>query len=160
MSDDFLRFVATDPEVLPEPARTDRARDAVLARLPRADTVEVGRFDSVRFIDCGGNFESVQCPSCRADLLSDGAWTRYMDQAWDSGMTQRSFTLACCAAIHPLEELDYRWPVAFGRFSIDARNPGVDWFHPDRELGSEAREILSDLSSILGTEMTAIWQHI
>ena len=160
MSDNFLRFVATDPEVLPGPARTARARDIVAERLPRADVVEVGRFSSVNFIDCGGNLESARCPSCEADLLSDGAWTRYMDQAWESGMSQRRFTLDCCSGNLALEELDYRWPVAFGRFSIDARNPGVDWFHPDRELASEARELLSELSSTLDIEVTAIWQHI
>ena len=160
MSDNFLRFVPTDPEVLPDPASTAGARDMVAERLSRADAVEVGRFNSVQFIDCGGNFESVRCPSCRADLLPDGVWTRLMDQAWDSGMSRRSFTLACCGARHALEELDYCWPVAFGRFSIDVRNPDVAWFHPDRELGYEERELLSDLSSRLGTEVTAIWQHI
>jgi len=160
MSDNFLRFVATDPEALPGSARTARARDIVAERLPRADVVEVGRFSSVNFIDCGGNLESARCPSCGADLLSDGTWTRLLEQAWESGMSRRSFTLACCGAGHALEELDYCWPVAFGRFSIDARNPGVDWFHPDRELGYEARELLSELASTLDTEVTAIWQHI
>lgn len=160
MSDNFLRLVTTDPEALPQPGRIEKARDVVAKRLPGAEAVEVHRFDSVHFIDCGGNFESVLCPSCGADLLSDGVWTRLMDQAWESGMSQRRFALACCSTSYALEELDYRWPVAFGRFSIDARNPDVDWFHPDREDGNEAREFLAELSLTVGAEMKAIWQHL
>ncbi|MGB5433146.1 MAG: hypothetical protein WBO21_09055, partial [Acidimicrobiia bacterium] len=57
---------------------------------------------------------------------------------------------------HALEEFGCPWPVAVGRFCTDARNPGVDWFDPDREVEFDARELLSELSSTLDTEKTTI----
>ena len=80
MSDNFLRFVPTDPEVLPDLASTAGARDMVAERLPRADAVEVGRFNSVEFIDCGGNFESVRCrraePICCPTGFGRDSWIK------------------------------------------------------------------------------------
>ena len=109
-SDDILRFVATDPEVLPKEAKTPAAQHAVAACFPAA-TVAVERYGHVAFIDNGANLESVRCASCGADLLDDGRWTGLMDSAWSSGMTQRRFDMACCGTSLALEELDYDWPV-------------------------------------------------
>lgn len=159
MSDNTLRFVATNPEVLPEEAKTAAAQQAVAARFPAA-TVDVQRYDHVALIDNGANLESVRCASCGADLLDDGRWTRLMDIAWTSGMIQRRFDMACCGTSQTLEELDYDWPLGFGRLSIDARNPNVDWYHPGRDLGGEEQNLLQELALILGVEMRAFWQHI
>ena len=160
MSDNILRFVASDPNVLPAEARTDEARRVVTRAFPAADPVEVERHDGVRFIDCGSNLENVLCPSCGTDLLDDMMWTDLMQAAWESGMSQRRYALPCCGSIVALEDLAYSWPVAFGRFSVNAWNPQLDWFHPDHQLGDHETALIADLAAALGTPVKAFWAHI
>lgn len=160
MSDNILRFVGAEPDVLPDEAATDEAERLVGRAFPAADLVKVERHDGVRFIDCGSNLETVRCPSCGSDLLDDNTWTDLMGAAWESRMSRRRFELACCGSSHALEDLEYHWPVAFGRFSIDVRNPDADWFHPDRQLRERESALLADLTAALGTPIMALWSHL
>lgn len=160
MSDNILRFVATHPEMLPNEELTQAAARLVSRAFPAADRVEVERHDGVRFIDCGSNLESVRCSSCGTDLLEGRIWSDLMEASWASGMTDRRVSVGCCDAIVALEDLEYYWPVAFGRFSIDVWNPDADWFHPDREPGEAEAALLADLAAAIGTPVRAIWSHI
>ncbi len=160
MSDNFLRFVPVNPESSPGDAETAAGIEVLVAAFPDSDVVEAESHDSVQFIDCGGNFESVRCPQCRADLLEDGSWGQMMNTARASGMAERRFDLPCCGASTALEDLAYFWPVAFGRLSLDVRNPGVRCFHSDGEPSEFENALLSKLRTALGTEVSAHWQHL
>ena len=60
-----------------------------------------------------------------------------------------SLTLAapCCGHQVSLNELNYAWPSAFGRYSLDAMNPNERGLSPEQStllantLGCEVREI-------------------
>lgn len=160
MSDNVLRFVSTQPELLPDEASTQAAATIVSRAFPVADRVEVERHDGVRFVDCGPNLESVRCPSCGAELLDGGIWGGLMETSWASGFADRQVPMGCCGATVALEDLDYYWPVAFGRFSIDVWNPDRDWFHPDGENGEAEESVLADLAAVIGTPVRAIWARI
>ncbi len=83
-----------------------------------------------------------------------------MDTALESDMCERHSVLPCCGAHVPLENLDYHWPVGFGRFSIEAWNPGVSWFRPNKELGEGETALLRELSAVIGSPSRVFWAHI
>jgi hypothetical protein len=160
VSENSLRFAATDPDAAPSPDELERAADTVRAAFPRAAAIEVSEWDSVRFIDNGANLEAVRCPSCDGDLLADDVWSDMMSRSYGTGFTDRTFVVKCCGATHPLEGLVYDWPVAFGRFSIDVLEPDSAAFTPGRPATPFESELLKSLQSALGTPVTALWQHI
>jgi hypothetical protein len=147
MSDNYLRFIPTDPEYVPE-AR-DAARNLLAALLPDAQKVKASLHDEVQFVDCGTNFEKILCPRCRARIDMDW-WSDSMRNALHVKFRQLEVTLPCCHEPASLNDLDYRWPMGMARFVLEAMNPNV------RELSPEG---LEQLEQLLGCRLRAIWAH-
>ena len=74
-----------------------------------------------------------------------------MDVAASSGFENLQIRAACCGADVSLNGLKYGWPVAFGRFFLEARNPNVTG------LSSEA---LLELGQALGGPVRQIQVHV
>jgi hypothetical protein len=160
MSENSLRFAAIQPEATAGADELERAAESVRAAFPRAAAINVAEWDSIRFIDNGANLEAVRCPSCSADLLADDVWSDTMSRSHATAFEERTFVVPCCGETHPLEGLVYNWPVAFGRFHIDVREPDSPAFTPGRPDTPFESDLLESLHQALGTRVTTVWQHI
>lgn len=91
--------------------------------------------EHVRFIDAGENWDGVHCPRCGAD--AQAWWADAVTDASTSQFQTLRVRTPCCGASVSLNEMRYGWPVAFGRFSIEARNPDACDLSQDQVLQIE-----------------------
>ncbi len=105
--------------------------------------------EQVVFVDAGGNWDGVHCPSCGAD--AEGWWSDAMEVAAESGFENLRVIAACCGADVSLNELRYGWPVAFGRFFLEAANPNV---------AGISEQALQQLGDAVGGPMRQIQVHV
>jgi len=122
VSDNYLRLIPTDPTWQPGADEARRAVAALWPFVPAAESIDVERYDEVRFIDPGANFERVSCPTCRADLATVW-WTGQMEQAAVSGFTNLTVLPPCCGTPASLNDLGYDWPAGFARAELSVVNP-------------------------------------
>ncbi len=150
MSQNTLYVIPTEPNWMPDELAA--ARGAALFRdlAPRAQTVESETYDTVTFVDCGGNYEGTFCPSCAADVPVPW-WQAAMDVAFASEGRDLEITMPCCATATTLNNLDYHWPMGFAHWALVAREP-------DR-FGLEPSELLL-LEAAIGHALKEIWRHI
>ena len=74
-----------------------------------------------------------------------------MSAAAGSGFSSLTTQAPCCGAVVQLNQLDYVWPVAFGRFVLEALNPNTADLAPDQ---------LARISRTLGTSLVTVHAHI
>ncbi len=148
MSDNWLSYVPADPTWQPSDEVAERAAKLLKTIVPAADEVKYELSD-VQFIDAGANWSGVRCPYCHADL--EGWWGDAMSDAFKNGPATLSVTTPCCKKPSSLNDLDYVWPVAFGRFVLSAQNPNV------KNTTSEQDQSLEEC---LGTKLRKVWTHI
>jgi hypothetical protein len=146
MSDCFLRLIPQDPEAQisgdPERAAVDALKHLALG------PVTSKRFEDIRFIDQGGNFEQVCCPFCDADLTEH--WRRWMEESAKLKFVQRIVETPCCSREIDLNSLLYRRPAGFGKFVLEVENPDPgDWLDEktmaiiQHAAGTKLRQILA-----------------
>jgi hypothetical protein len=104
---------------------------------------------NVRFVDCGGNFETVTCPLCGTDVGE--WWSTAMEAAHEQQFQDLRATLPCCGRRASLNDLVYHWPMGFGRYTLEVLNPGV---------GSLPERVHHRLEELLGTPLRVIWAYI
>ncbi|MHB0961509.1 MAG: hypothetical protein ACYC0X_24170 [Pirellulaceae bacterium] len=152
MSDTWIIFIPTDRHFAP--SRDAQGRSVALLRqfLPTADEIEAECDDEIRFIDCGGNWMGVTCPECGADaepwfgaaLSAVSKATRFRDLG---------HVAPCCGRRVFLDNLNFGWPVGFARFSLEAKNPGLE----RAELEASQHKALQD---VLECPLRVVWRHI
>ena len=124
----------------------------ILNRLaPSAERISPEVAEGINFYNCGENFESVSCPRCSGSISIDW-WQERMDDDFDgAGFKLAVFSTPCCGESVSLNELEYSWPQAFGRFSWTLLNPNIS------ELSAAAK---SEIESAAGVPLVAIRQHL
>lgn len=150
MSDNWIIVVPAQHDFVPSSDARRKAVELFRSIAPNAEDVREEATQEVRFIDCGANFERVVCPNCRAEL--EGAW-------WQARMNEearlrfplRRSALPCCGASRSLAELQYHWPMAFARFSVEARNPSIS----DLTVAQ-----IRAFESVLGCRVCKVFRHI
>jgi hypothetical protein len=150
MSDNWIALIPEDPRFIPDPANQSRARDRFAEIAPDADEIEIKVCERVEFFDCGANFESILCPSCRLEI-SVAWWQERMDEDYKDGFLLAKYPTPCCNALKTLHELVYEWPQGFGRFALDVMNPNIG------KLDEKYKE---QIEEILGARLRVIYQHI
>ena len=149
MSDNWLTFVPSDPNFLPNQEAITTALGLLRQFAPAAQDITVESDGEVNFFDAGSNFESISCPSCGADLES--WWGDAMDQEWKKSRFENlSVVTPCCGSATSLNDLNYDFPMAFGRFALELFNP---------RIGSISDEQRIQLEQILGTSLKMVWRH-
>jgi hypothetical protein len=149
MSDNYLRYVPTDPQFKPPSMAADQAVAVLRAFLPNAESVTSRFAEAVEFVDAGSNWEGVSCPSCGAD--AEPWWGNAMSEAADTQFQSLDVRTACCGGVVSLNELHYRWPVAFASFVLEVTNPNSPGLSPQQleqlqaVLSCPAREIKAHL---------------
>ena len=149
MSDNLLRLVPLNPEFLPSQAQAAEAMAAFQSLAPLSHEVRVVHEPEVTFVDAGSNFEAVRCPGCGTDLTV-GWWQGEMDRASVSRFDDLDIRTPCCGAATTLNDLDYVWPQAFGRWWLQAMNPGR------QKLSDEEIEFVE---TVLGCSLREVWSH-
>jgi len=150
MSDNWIIVVPEEPDFLPPLESRRKAAELFRSIAPRADEVKEQATQEVRFIDCGANLERIVCPSCGAELDIEW-WQERMDEEAAAAFPLRPTPLPCCSASRTLAQLEYDWPQAFARFSVEAMNP---------QLGDLTDEQLRSFESVLGCRVRKVRQHI
>jgi hypothetical protein len=118
---------------------------------PSADEVRAVVHEEVAFTDCGGNWSGVRCSACGADAepwFADALGACYEQ----SRFRELAAVAGCCGAGVSLDRLAFAWPVAFGRFALEARNPGLG------PTGLSAEQ-LGALESAVGCRLIAVPAH-
>jgi hypothetical protein len=143
MSDNQTIFIPVEPSYVPD--------DNTVQRIKELASAVLKIFDQVQFVDCGENLEQITCPFCRADL-SDW-WSEAMNTAYspESGFSNLSVSLPCCGRKSSLNELDYNWPIGFGRTSLT---------FDDNELPFQQEELLTRLQHLSGITWRVVRRHI
>src|SRR2546425_304972 len=78
----------------------------------------------VRFVDCGGNFETVTCPRCGQDLGE--WWSVAMEVGHAQQFRDLRTTLPCCGLRTSFNDLRYAMPAGFGRCVLEVQNPSIE----------------------------------
>jgi NAD-dependent SIR2 family protein deacetylase len=150
MSDDFVTIIPEQYDFIPDLERHQRGVEYFRIIAPQADEVEVRVYEDIVFVDCGSNFESIQCPSCHATLTTEvwNDWIEmdYKDKRWILNLHK----MPCCGTNHTLHELSYSFPQGFARFELRALNPNIGFLNPDQT---------GRFAEILGCPVRAIYQH-
>ena len=150
MSDNWLILIPKSPEFVPTKDAQAQAMALFRRMAPNAAELEIEVSDRPRFIDCGGNFEKINCPHCQR-VLENGWWRDWMSEEAELGFPLQSAVLPCCGVVASLADLLYNWPQGFARFSLAAKNPYIEDL---TEADTRAFE------TIMGCAVRRIWTHI
>lgn len=151
MSDNWISIIPEQPDLVPDNEKQYRALNYFLTLAEQNPVVHFKVNARVAFVDCGGNFEKVACPSCRADI-SIAVWRDWMDQDFDGeGFILKSRTMPCCGANHTLHDLSYELPQGFARYELSARNA---------DLGRLPQGVRRHFEEILDCPIRIIYRHI
>lgn len=149
MSDNILRFIPVDPTWQPLSNRADDAADLLSKWIDSASKIETSFSDEITFFDPGQNWSGVECPNCGVNAES-WFWSAF-DIAAENGFSDLSVATPCCGAEVSLNTLRYKWPAGFGRFALEALNPGITDTTPEQE---------EQLATCVGGPLRKIWVHI
>jgi hypothetical protein len=149
VSDDWLIVLSVDPLAVPAKERAEAALEVLRTLRPKADEHELHFSEAPQFFDCGGNYQTVFCPFCEADI---GGWALNAIGAWWESADRRDLSLdtPCCGRRTSLNDLDYQWPQGLACVAFELMNGGPD-------LEPEERRRVEDA---LGLPVRVIWRHI
>ena len=148
MSDYIVKIVPQNPLCKISEFALAKAKDFLESRL-LCDSIQIEKYDTPAFVDCGSNLESIECPECGADL-DLGWWSEAMDAAHEKNFVSPEMELPCCGRTASLNNLKYHPPCAFACCVIEILNP-----KHDIEKG------ISDyIQKLLCTEIHIIKAHI
>jgi hypothetical protein len=149
VSDNFLLFVPVDPWWQPTQADADRAVALFKTIAPDAHDISASFSDDVEFHHPFANWDGVRCPACAADL--EDWFYASVEKAFEKDIRpDLPVTTPCCGLSTSLNDLDFVEPAAFGRFVLEAMNPGVI---------TDADQDRS-IAACLGTDLRKIWRHL
>ena len=151
MSDNYIHIIPAEAGAMPAEERRQEAVLYFRAIAPKANEVIVTISDHLWFVDCGGNFGKIYCPSCRA-VIELRIWQHWMDDDFvNPGFTLTDHSMPCCGARHTLHELGYAWAQGFARCDIRAMNPNI---------GKLSDEHQNRFEEILGCRVRVIYEHM
>jgi hypothetical protein len=149
MSDHWLRYVPKDPLYLPTQEQSQLAEKLLASFLPKSEEIRSERTEQVVFVHPGSNWSGVHCTSCGSD--AEAWWGDAMASAYETHFSDLKLLAPCCGNQVSLNELNYVWPSAFGRYTLEAMNPN--------ERGLTLDQAKS-LASALGCETHEIPVHV
>ena len=148
MADTYLRIIPADPVYVPSALAREKALSVLRRTLPLADEIAAQLTDTIRFVDCGGNFETVRCPQCGGELGE--WWSEVMEIAQRQSFQDLRVTVPCCRNRTSLNDLVYSWQAGFARYTLEALNPGVSSL-PDT--------LVRRLEDTVGSAVRVIWAY-
>jgi hypothetical protein len=125
MSDDYILVIPRDPRYVPTLPVQRRVVELLAQLAPGAEDITAETSEEIRFFDCGENFERIGCPKCAGEIDLEWWHARMDADAQEGGFRLARYSLPCCGASVTLNDLEYDWPQAFGRFLWEVRNPDI-----------------------------------
>ncbi|HEX8549923.1 MAG TPA: hypothetical protein VF681_00070 [Abditibacteriaceae bacterium] len=119
-----------------------------------ADEITAKVFESIQFIDAGGDFGVVGCFNCNRDIPLEW-WQKAVDRCYEKNFIDLKVILPCCNSIGWLNDLNYEFPVGFSRFAIEIKNP----VYSEAEQDWLKEETFKELEKALGCSLDWIWAH-
>lgn len=154
MSDNFIRLVPTDvnwqPTAQDAAATTTYVAELFAGANDSADEVAHEFYSTARLIDSGVNTSRATCPSCGEDIALD--WVFGVVDERQNDLTRLDARVPCCGIVTSLNQLDYDWPIGFGRFEITVLNGTRNRYELD------AAE-LDHVASLLGHPVRQVLAH-
>jgi hypothetical protein len=147
MSHTVLKIIPTNPSYVPDKFQQGKAK-TFLTKLYMNDQIEFATSDTIEFVDQGENFDSVSCNICGQNIESED-WQNAMNGAYEKQFTDLTFMTSCCNKTTSLNDLKYKLPAGFGKFTIEVSDPRTELDEND----------LKDLQDILSTTLRIIWAH-
>jgi hypothetical protein len=148
VSDNWLHYVPRDPNWQPAREAAESAASRLREIAPQSDEIECQFHDQIEIIHPYSNWSGVHCPACGADL--DDWWHDQLTTAYDGKSWTLQATTPCCGATTSLNDLDFDWPTAFGRFVLVAMNPKLI---PTPEQDQA-------IADRIGSPVRAVWRHL
>jgi hypothetical protein len=81
MSDNYTILIPDSPNYVPSEAAKREAVAHFKLLAPNADEVKVETSESIRFIDCGGNFERILCPDFATEIDTTWWWNQMNNES-------------------------------------------------------------------------------
>ncbi len=114
--------------------------------------IESEKLDAVEFLDCGQNFETVNCNKCGNEIDIE-SWQDQMSVAFEkTHFKDLSFITSCCKSKSSLNELIYHSDCGFASYCISINNAIPN-------LKKEER-IAQEITEIFQVEIKVFWKHI
>jgi len=129
MSDTIYRIIPKNPDFSLPNSYIKQLVTLLERSIVSYDEVSWQKFENPTFIDCGGNFTFVSCPSCN-EVIPDEIWGDMMTKCYeDSHFNSLETTTPCCNFPTTLNDLNYDWDCSFARFTIEILNPKkpIEW---------------------------------
>jgi hypothetical protein len=148
VSDNWLYYVPRDPNWQPTRQAAESAAALLREMAPQADEVGFEFHDKLNLFHPFTNWSGVRCPACSADL--EDWWDSAVGPALENEPQTLAAVTPCCGMATSLNDVDFGWPTAFGRFALVAMNPGLK--------PSPAKD--QAIADRLGTAVRTVWQHL
>src|SRR5438132_640313 len=126
MSDDVILIIPRDASYVPALSVQRRVVELLVQWAPDAEDISAEASEGIHFFDCGENFQRIGCPKCAAEIDLEWWHVRMNDDAQEGCFRLARYPLPCCGASVTLNDLEYDWPQAFGRFRWEVRNADRD----------------------------------
>ena len=168
MSDNWIHLIPVSPDFVPPAAKVDKAvrivAEAWPTLRPRVVHTKKAEFegswpdvvilvvvrDEIEFVSGMENFEGAFCPFC-GTRIDDDWWGNAFDHASKVKFRDLAILSPCCGRSTSLNDLDYRFPAGFARFSLSIHDPNLEGFSPIsvRRIGET-----------LGCAIRQVWEHL
>ncbi len=151
MSDNWICIIPRDPNWTPDSIQMNAGKMILQTIMPQSEEIELAVDDNIKFRDCGGNFESVQCPKCKAAINTE-RWQSLMDSDYDGNSFRIcNYKMDCCGHETSLNDLEYFFAQGFSMFMARCMNPNK---------GELSEMEIRSIEHALTTKVTVIYQHI
>ena len=160
MSDNYLRIIPSDPNLIPPDAVAEQIVRLLEPAFPEADEVVAETHGHPVFIDQGANLEAILCPACGKRLVLQPTaeidavlewWYELTEPLGETDVSQVQASMPCCQAAVPFSALQFDWPAGVASFEISIMNPRV----PD----PPATELQRQVEALLGSPVKYVWAH-
>lgn len=146
-----LVIIPRDPKFSPNDKQLNECLNFLKKEYPE-NIIQSDKSNQVGFVDCGQNFETVQCNWCGEEMETE-FWQEQLSNSYDnSNFNQLEFVTDCCKEKSNLNDLIYIGDCGFSSYSISINNP-----EPDEDLETL---VVENIGKILGTEIKVFWRHV
>lgn len=139
MSTNYANIIPLNEKYVPGAKLIELITNIIEKRNKGNLKVIIEKNNSVRFYDCGENFEYILCPFCKREL--DIKWWQHeMDKAYELWFSKMNLITPCCNKNSSLNELDYSFPQGFAMFAIKIEDYEPEKLVIDDTLFSQLRD--------------------
>lgn len=124
MADIITRIIPVKYDYIADETKIKAATAYIKEIIPDC-RIGVEVFETIQFVDCGGELEEIKCPNCGKSISFDW-WGEVMETAAEKEFSDLSVKLPCCGGDSSLNDLEYHLPCGYARMEITIMNPETE----------------------------------